>query len=151
MTSFEYLEIVCFKDNKSAVQDDTDHARSGDGADSSLRRTKASTSGSKNSLSLGTGDGYTGDISDEVDTTVKRSQKKTTSGKKNPKPGGTTRRTWPLDQEKRLRKQFREEMKQGRLPGRAVCLEAMKKYPHASTWQDIKDKIRNMTISDARK
>ena len=52
---------------------------------------------------------------------------------------------------KRLRKQFREEMMQGRLPGRAVCLEAMKKYPHASKWQDIKDKIRNMTISDARK
>ena len=35
-------------------------------------------------------------------------------------------------------------MMQGRLPGRAVCLEAMKKYPHALKWQDIKDKIRNM-------
>ena len=42
-------------------------------------------------------------------------------------------------------------MKQGQLPGRAVCLEAMKKYPHGSKGQDIKDKIRNMTISDARK
>ena len=81
----------------------------------------------------------------------KRNRKKTTSGKKKPKPGGTTRRTWPLDQGKRLRKQFREELMQGRLRGRAVCLEAMKKYPHASKWQDIKDKIRNMTISDARK
>ena len=139
-----------FRDNETAVHDDTDRARSGDGADSSLRRSKASTSGSKNSLSLGTGDGDTGDISDEFDTTVKRN-KKTTSGKKKPKPGGTTRLTWPLDQEKRLRKQFRDEMKQGRLPGRAVCLEAMKKYPHASKWQDMKDKIRNMTISDARK
>ena len=38
-------------------------------------------------------------------------------------------RTWPLDEEKRLMKQFREEMKQDRLPGRVVCLEAMKKYP----------------------
>ena len=112
---------------------------------------QASTSGSKNSLSLGTVDHDTGDISDEFDTIVKRNRKKTTSGKKKPKPGGTTRRTWPLDQEKRLRKQFREEMMQGRLPGRAVCLEAMKKYPHASKWQDIKNKIRNMTISDARK
>ena len=102
---------------------------------------QASTSGSKNSLSLGTVDDDTGD---------KKNRKKTTSGKKKPKPGGSTRRTWPLDQEKRLRKQFREEMMQGRLPGRAVCLEAMKKYPHASKWQDIKDKIRNMT-SDARK
>ena len=119
-----------FKDNETAVQDDTDHARSGDLADSSLRRSKASTSGSKNSLSLGTGDGDTGDISDEFDTTVKWNQKKTTSGKKKPKPGGTTRRTWPLDQEKRLRKQFRDEMKQGRLPGRAVCLDKMKKYTH---------------------
>ena len=132
----------CFvRDNETAVQDDTDHAKSRDVADSSLRMSQASTSGSKNSLS----------ISDEFDTTVKRNRKKTTSGKKKPKPGGTTRRTWPLDQEKRLRKQFREEMMQGRLPGRAVCLEAMKKYPHASKWQDIKDKIRNMTISDARK
>ena len=145
------MEFCFFKDNETAVQDDIGHARSGDGADSSLRRSKASTSGSKNSLSLGTGDGDTGDISDELDTTVKRNQKKTTSGKKKPKPGGTTRRTWPLDQEKRLRKQFREEMEQGRLPGRAVCLEAMKKYPHASKWQDIEDKIRNMTINDARK
>ena len=112
---------------------------------------QASNSGSKNSLSLGTVDDDTGDISGEVDRTVRRNRKKTTSGKKKPKPGGTTRRTWPMDQEKRLRKQFREEMMQGRLPGRAVCLEAMKKYPHASKWQDIKDKIRNMTISDARK
>ena len=112
---------------------------------------QASTSGSKNSRSLGTVDDDSGDISGEVDTTVKRNRKKTTSGKKKPKPGGTTRRTWPLDHEKRLRKPFREEMMQGRLPGRAVCLEAMKKNPHASKWQDIKDKIRNMTISDARK
>ena len=89
-----------FKDNETAVQDDTDHARPGDGADSSLRRSKASTSGSKNSLSLGTGDSDPGDISDEFDTTAKRNQKKTTSGKKKPKSGGTTRRTWPLDQEK---------------------------------------------------
>ena len=81
----------------------------------------------------------------------KRNRKKTTSGKKKPKAGGITRRTWPLDEEKRLMKQFREEMKQGRLPGRVVCLEAMKKYPHAPKWQDIKDKTRNMTISDARK
>ena len=137
--------------------------RSGDGANSSLRRSKASTSGRKNSLSRGTVDVDTGDISDEFDTAVERNRKKTTSktskitsikttsGKKKPKPGGTTRRTWPLDQEKRLRKQFREEMKQGRQPGRAVCLEATKKYPHASKWQNIKDKIRNMTISDARK
>ena len=44
------------------------------------------------------------------DTTVKTNQKKTTSGKKKPKPGGTTRRTWLLNQEKRPRKQFREEM-----------------------------------------
>ena len=112
---------------------------------------QASTSGSKNNLSLGTVDVDTGDISDEFDTTVEVNRKKTTSGKKKPKPGGTTRRPWSLDQEKRLRKQFREVMMQGRSPGRAVCLEAMKKYPHASKWQDIKDKIRNMTISDARK
>ena len=71
------------------------------------------------------------------------------SGKK--KPGGTTRQTWPLDQEKRLRGLFREEMMQGRLPGRTVCLEAMIKYPHALKWQNMKYKIRNMTISDARK
>ena len=127
------------------------HARFRDVADSSLRMSQASTSGSKNSRSLGTVDDDSCDISGEVDTTVKRKRKKTTSGKKKPKPGGTTRRTWPLDQEKRLRKRFREEMMQGRLPGRAVCLVAMKKYPHASKWQDIKDKIRNMTISDARK
>ena len=112
---------------------------------------QASTSGSKKSLSFGTVDHDTGDISDEFDTTVKRNRKKTTSGKKKPKPGGTTRRTWPLDQEKRLRKPFREKMMQGQLSGRAVCLETMKKYPHDSKWQDIKDKIRNMTISDARK
>ena len=112
---------------------------------------QASTSGSKNSLSLGTVDDDTGDFSGEVNTTVKRNREKTTSVKKKLKPGGTTRRTWPLDQEKRLRKQFREEMMQGRLPGRAVCLEAMKKYPHAAKWQDIREKIRNMTISDARK
>ena len=97
-----------FKDNETAFQDDTGHARSGDGADSSLRRSKASTSGSKNSLSLGTGDRDTGDISDEFDTTVKWN-KKNTSGKKKPKPGGTTRRTWLLDQEKRLRKQKAEK------------------------------------------
>ena len=145
------MSICFFRDNETAVQGDTDHARSGDGADSSLRRSKASTSGSKNSLSFGTGDGDTGDNSDEFDTTVKRNRKKTTSGKQKPKPCGTTRRTWPLDQETRLREQFREEMMQGRLPGPAVCLEAMKKYPHASKWQDIKDKIRNMAISDARK
>ena len=113
---------------------------------------QASTSGSKNSLSLGTVDHDTGEISDEFDTTVKRNRKKTAScKKKKPKPGGTTRRTWPLDQEKRLRNQFREEMMQGRLPGHAVCLEVMKNYPHASKWQDIKDKVWNMTISDARK
>ena len=57
--------------------------------------------GSKNSVSLGTVDDDTGDISDEFDTTVKRNRTKTTSGKKKPKPGGTTRRTWPLDQEKK--------------------------------------------------
>ena len=130
------------KDNETAVQDNTDHATSRDVADGSLRMSQASTSGSKNCLSLGTVDDDTGD---------KRNRKKTTSGKNKPKPGGTTRRTWPLDQEKRLRKQFREEMMQGRLPGRAVCLEARKKYPHASKWQDIKDKIRNMTTNDARK
>ena len=142
----------CFvKDNETAVQDNTEHPRSRDVADSSLRMSQASTSGSKNSGSFGTVDDDSGDISGEVDTTFKRNRKKTTSGKKKPKPGGTTRRTWPLDQEKRLRKQFREEMMQGRLSGRAVCLGAMKKYPHASKWQDIKDKIRNMTISDARK
>ena len=84
---------MIFKDNETADRDDTDHARSRDGADSSLRRSKAPTSESKNSLSLGTGDGDTGDISDEFDTTVKRNRKKTTSGKKIPKPGGTTRRT----------------------------------------------------------
>ena len=61
---------------------------------------QASTSGSKNSLSLGTVDHDTGDISDEFDTTVKRNRKKITSGKKKPKPGGTTRRTLPLDQKK---------------------------------------------------
>ena len=54
-------------------------------------------------------DDDTGDISDEFDTAVKRNRKKTTSktskitstkttsGKKKPKPSGTTRRTWPLD------------------------------------------------------
>ena len=106
---------------------------------------QVSTSGSKNSRSLGTVVDYSGDISGEVDATVKRNRKQTTSGKKKPKPGGTTRRSWPLDQEKRVRKQFREEMMQGRLPGRAVCLEAMKKYPHASKWQDIKDFKKNGT------
>ena len=93
-------------------------------------------------------------FSGEVDTTVRRNRKKTTSGKKKPKPGGTTRRTWSLDQGKKVEEtipRIREEMMQGRLPGRAVCLEAMKKHPHLSKWHDIKDKIRNMTISDARK
>ena len=113
---------------------------------------KASTSRSKSSVSLGTVDDATGDISEEFDTTVKRNRKKstnkntsrkTTSGKK--KPVGITRRTWPLDQEEKLTRHFREEMMQERLPGRAFGLEVMKK------WQDIKDKIRNMTICDARK
>ena len=99
----------------------------------------------QSSLSLGTVNDDTGDISDEFDTTVKKNPKKTTSIKKKPKPGGTTRRTGPLDQEKRLRKHFREEMMQGRLTNRAVGFVAVSK------WQDIKDKIRNMTISDAKK
>ena len=47
--------------------------------------------------------------------------------------------------------QHGEEMMQGRLLGQAVCLKVMKKYPHALKWQDIKDKIRNMAISDDRK
>ena len=47
--------------------------------------------------------------------------------------------------------QHDEEMMQGRLPGQAVCLEVMKKYPHALKWEDIKDKIRKMTISGDRK
>ena len=93
---------------------------------------KALTSESKSSVSLGTTNDDTRDISDGFDTIVKRNRKKTTrkntskqtiSGKK--KHGGTTRRTWPLDQEKRLKRQFREEIMQGRLPGRAVCLEAV--------------------------
>ena len=132
------------------MQDDTDHVISRASAASSLRRSNASASESKNSLSLGTVDDGTGDISHEFDKTVKRNRMKTTSGKKKPKPGGTTQLTWPLDHEKRLRKQFREEIKQGRLPGRAICLEAIKMYPHGSKWQDVKDKIQNMTTSDAK-
>ena len=63
---------------------------------------EAKTRGSKNQgLPLGTVDDDLGDISDEVDTTVKRNRKKTTSCKKKPKSGGTRRRTWPLDQEKK--------------------------------------------------
>ena len=50
-----------------------------DGADSSLRRSKASTSGSKSSLSLGTVDDDSGHISDEFDTTAKENRKKATS------------------------------------------------------------------------
>ena len=50
-----------------------------------------------------------------------------------------------------MRKEFRKEMMEGRLPGQDVCLEAMKRYPHAQKWQDIKDKVRNMQVSDARK
>ena len=53
-------------------------------------------------------------FADEFDTTVKRNRKKitrksskitnneTTSGKKKPKPGGTTRLTWSLHQEKKV-------------------------------------------------
>ena len=76
-----------------------------------------------------------------------KKKKRTTAGR----PKGTTRRQWPKDQEKALRKEFRKEMMEGRLPGQDVCLEAMKRYPHAQKWQDIKDKVRNMQVSDARK
>ena len=120
-----------FKDSEATIEDATAQARSSDGADSSLRRSnlKACTSGRKSSVSLGTVDDDTGDVSDEFDTAVKRNRKKmtsktskitkkNTSGKKD--PGGTTRRTWPLDQGKRLRRPFRGQMMQGRLPGRAV-------------------------------
>ena len=44
---------------------------------------------------------------------------------------------------KRLRKQFLEGLKQGKLRGGAVCLVAMQKYPLASKWQGIKDNVRN--------
>ena len=52
---------------------------------------------------------------------------------------------------KKAEETIREEMMQRRMPGRTVCLEAMKKYPHALKSQVIQDQIRNMTISDARK
>ena len=76
-----------------------------------------------------------------------KKNKRTTAGR----PKGATRRQWPKDQEKALRKEFRKEMIEGRLPGQDVCLEAMKRYPHAQKWQDIKDKVRNMQVSDVRK
>ena len=76
-----------------------------------------------------------------------KKKKRTTAGR----PKGTTRRQWPKEQEKALRKEFRKEMMEGRLPGQDVCLEAMKRYHHAQKWQDIKDKVRNMQVSDARK
>ena len=76
----------------------------------------------------------------------KRREQLPTAGR----PKGATRRQWPKDQEKALRKEFRKEMMEGCLPGQDVCLEAMKRYPHAQKWQDIKDKVRNMQVSDAR-
>ena len=112
---------------------------------------QASTSGSKNSPSLGKADDDTCEISGEFDTTVERNRKKNTSGKKKPKPVCTIRRTWPLDQEKTAQETFPRRDGARATADRAVCLEAMKKYLHASKWLDIRYKIRNMTISDARK
>ena len=64
---------------------------------------------------------------------------------------GATRRVWPKDQETALRKEFRKEMMEGRLPGQKACMDALERFPHAQKWQDIKNKVRNMQVSDARK
>ena len=86
-------------------------------------------------------------VSEEEPEQRRPKKKRTTAGR----PKGATKGQWPKDQEKALRKEFRKEMMEGRLPGQDVCLEAMKRYPHAQKWQDIKDKVRNMQVSDARK
>ena len=46
-----------------------------------------------------------------------KKKKRTTAGR----PKGATRRQWPKDQEKALRKEFRKEMMKGRLPEVSSC------------------------------
>ena len=126
-----------------------------------LVTTTCSISGNKFSVSLGTVDDDTVEILDEINTNVEKKRKKTTSktSEITKKPtSGKKNLVVPHDEHGRWfkrkaisRRQFREEVMQGRLPGRAVCLEGRKKYPHALKWRDSKDKKRNKIISDARK
>ena len=60
------------------------------------------------------------------------------------------RRRWPPEQEKELRKEFRKQIMDKCLPNRMMCLEAMQRYPHASKWEDIKNKVRNIITTNSR-
>ena len=87
----------------------------------------------------------------DTDSIVESPSAKRKGKRKTPQTSDASgRRKWPQDQEDALKKEFRQQIMANRLPGMIACKAAMGRYPHALKWEDIKNKVRNIIVSNKR-